>query len=73
MLTYNRYDWIKSHDSTRPAHYEGDFEAETVDVYSKMYPTVSSIIDFAREGNFTKPLVLCEFAHAYVSLAVTNQ
>jgi beta-galactosidase len=58
------YDWIKSYDSTRLVHYEGDFEAQTVDVYSKMYPKVSDIIEFAKEKDFKKPLVLCEFIHA---------
>ena len=58
------YDYIKSVDDTRPVHYEGDIEAQTVDLYSQMYPTVESIIEFAKEPNFTKPLVLCEFIHA---------
>ena len=58
------YDYIKNVDDTRPVHYEGDFEAQTVDLHSRMYPTVESIIEFAKEPNFTKPLVLCEFIHA---------
>lgn len=58
------YDFIKTVDQSRPVHYEGDFEAQTVDLFSQMYPTVDSIIKFAKEDNFTKPLVLCEFIHA---------
>lgn len=58
------YDEIKSIDSSRPIHYEGDFEAHTVDLYSQMYPQVDAIIRFAQQPNFTKPLVLCEFVHA---------
>lgn len=60
------YDWIKSYDSTRLVHYEGDFEAQTVDVYSKMYPKVSEIIEFATKDGpkWEKPLILCEFIHA---------
>ena len=58
------YDYIKSVDPSRPVHYEGDFEAQTVEMYSQMYPTVDSIIEFAKEPNFKKPLVLCEFIHA---------
>ena len=58
------YDAIKAIDQTRPIHYEGDFEAETVDLYSQMYPKVDSIIEFGKQPNFTKPLVLCEFIHA---------
>jgi len=58
------YKLIKEHDPTRLIHYEGDFEAETADMYSKMYPSVDSIIDFAKEKDWKKPLVLCEFIHA---------
>ncbi|KFZ15053.1 hypothetical protein V501_02909 [Pseudogymnoascus sp. VKM F-4519 (FW-2642)] len=59
------YDWIKSYDQTRLVHYEGDTHAQTVDVYSRMYPQVSWIIDFAtKEEKWEKPLILCEFVHA---------
>lgn len=58
------YDWIKSYDSTRLVHYEGDVEAKTVDIFSKMYSKVGLIVDFAKEENFDKPLILCEFIHA---------
>jgi beta-galactosidase len=58
------YDHIKAIDDTRPIHYEADHKAQTVDLYSKMYPHVEDIIEFAKEPNFTKPLVLCEFVHA---------
>lgn len=58
------YDEIKGIDQTRPIHYEGDFEAQTVDLFSQMYPNVDDIIRFAKEPNFTKPLVLCEYVHA---------
>lgn len=59
------YDWIKSYDQTRPVHYEGDWDAKTVDIYSRMYPSVDFIIDFAtKEKEWEKPLILCEFVHA---------
>lgn len=58
------YDEIKSIDTSRPIHYEGDFEARSADLFSQMYPKVDDIIEFAKEPNFTKPLVLCEFVHA---------
>jgi len=59
------YDWIVSYDTTRPIHYEGDWEAETVDFYSRMYPSVDEIIEFAtKDKTWTKPLILCEFVHA---------
>jgi beta-galactosidase len=58
------YDLIKSLDNTRPVHYEGDREARSADLFSQMYPSVSSIIEIGKETNFQKPLVLCEYAHA---------
>lgn len=58
------YDEIKSTDQSRPVHYEGDPEAQTVDLFSQMYPKVANIIEIAQEPNFSKPLVLCEFVHA---------
>lgn len=60
------YDYIKSTDPSRPIHYEGDMEAQTVDMFSYMYPSVDRITKLAvAEGDdFVKPIVLCEYAHA---------
>ncbi|RSL88117.1 hypothetical protein CDV31_016128 [Fusarium ambrosium] len=59
------YKCIKDMDSTRLVHYEQDYEAETVDLYSRMYSSVDEIVEkFAKAEEWTKPLVLCEFIHA---------
>ena len=58
------YKWIKSYDDSRPVHYEADIYAETMDMYSKMYPAVELIVEFGKDKSKTKPLVLCEFVHA---------
>ncbi|PHH93334.1 hypothetical protein CDD83_7119 [Cordyceps sp. RAO-2017] len=59
------YDCIKGMDKTRLVHYEGDSEAKTADIFSRMYPTIDSIVkEFAKEREWKKPLVLCEFLHA---------
>ena len=58
------YDWIKMCDSSRPVHYEGDFKAQTVDMFSLMYPSPSTLINFAETWNGKKPMVLCEYIHA---------
>ena len=58
------YEWIKSYDETRPVHYEGDLEQDTVDVYSKMYPKIEEIVEYAARAEKKKPLVLCEYIHA---------
>ncbi|KAK8125119.1 uncharacterized protein PG998_000878 [Apiospora kogelbergensis] len=58
------YDWIKSFDDSRPIHYEADIHAETMDMYSRMYPPIEEIISFAEDESKTKPMVLCEYIHA---------
>ncbi|KAK7427337.1 hypothetical protein QQZ08_006106 [Neonectria magnoliae] len=60
------YDAIRKIDATRLIHYEGDQEAKTSDVYSRMYPEVSTVVDMALSvcEERKKPLVLCEFIHA---------
>lgn len=59
------YDWIKSYDQTRPVHYEPDYNAQTVDIYSRMYSSVDDIVNFATgDASWEKPLILCEYVHA---------
>ncbi|OYO02151.1 beta-galactosidase [Enemella evansiae] len=35
--------WTKERDPSRPVHYEGDYECEYVDIYSRMYSSLSEI------------------------------
>jgi len=58
------YNWIKSYDDSRPVHYEADIYAQTTDMYSRMYPPIEEIVDFANDKSKTKPLILCEYVHA---------
>lgn len=58
------YDYIKSVDSSRPIHYEGDWNAHSADVFSRMYSSVDDMERYAREPSWDKPFVMCEFAHA---------
>ncbi|RYP90486.1 hypothetical protein DL770_003397 [Monosporascus sp. CRB-9-2] len=58
------YDEIKRIDSTRLIHYEGDQEARTADIFSRMYTPVDQMIKHAKEKDWKKPFVMCEFAHA---------
>ena len=63
-------------DSSRFIHYEGDAEAKTADVYSRMYASVPETLKIgAREdtpedasdavkARVNKPFVQCEYAHA---------
>ncbi|ORX95936.1 beta-galactosidase [Clohesyomyces aquaticus] len=58
------YEWIITFDDSRPIHYEADIYAETVDMFSRMYPPIDEIIQFGEDESKQKPLVLCEFIHA---------
>lgn len=64
------YKYAKEADPTRPIHYEGDRQAKSADMYSYMYPSVDKLIHLAKtegvaiDGSYTKPVVLCEYAHA---------
>lgn len=60
------YDAIRRIDTTRLIHYEGDQDAKTADIYSRMYPSVNVVIDMANDVcvKTNKPLVLCEYIHA---------
>jgi beta-galactosidase len=59
------YDWIKSYDKTRPVHYEPDGNAQTVDMFSRMYTSVDDIVGFATsDTTWEKPLIMCEYIHA---------
>jgi beta-galactosidase len=68
--------WTAARDPSRPIHYEGDAECESVDVYSRMYPVydeleaigrheeprlASASRDARRRG---MPMLMCEYGHA---------
>ncbi|KAI4915435.1 uncharacterized protein J4E92_009389 [Alternaria infectoria] len=58
------YEHIKKYDDSRPIHYEADIYADTMDMYSRMYPPLDEIIKFGQDKEKKKPLVLCEYIHA---------
>lgn len=53
---------IRSIDPSRPIHYEGDLEAESTDMYSRMYLLFETLDKFTKKTD--KPLILCEYGHA---------
>ena len=57
-------DWIRRHDPTRLVHYHPAEDAPTVDILGPMYPSVDRIIEMAQKPNETRPIVMCEYAHA---------
>ena len=54
-------DYAHKADPSKPVHYEGYNEA--ADVYSRMYPDIPSMLNYA-EGENEKPYFLCEYLHA---------
>lgn len=62
--------WVRRHDPSRPLHYEGairlDWNAGTAatDLVCPMYPEISAIVEYARSGRATRPLIMCEYSHA---------
>ena len=67
--------WTRAFDPSRPIHNENaiceqaiasDWNAnhEGTDVVCPMYPSVQDIIDHTEAGTDSRPLIMCEFAHA---------
>lgn len=60
---YATYEWLKKHDSTRPTQYEGATNYYNSDIQAPMYWSAKKMVEYA-EGNPTRPLIQCEYAHA---------
>lgn len=64
--------WVKAYDPSRLLHYEGshhlppsrDNDTSMIDVYSRMYPKLSEIVEYIESGKDPRPYVLCEYIHA---------
>ena len=62
--------WIRGFDSSRPLHYEGAIAPNwsggrlASDIVCPMYPSIERIVDFARNIDDPRPLIMCEYAHA---------
>ncbi len=57
-------EFIRSVDTTRYLHYEGDWRTEVADVYSGMYLSHYFCTLMLSEYNWEKPAMLCEYVHA---------
>jgi beta-galactosidase/beta-glucuronidase len=57
-------DWIHQHDPTRPVHYESANNEPYVDMISCMYPKLERLVALATAPGETRPLIMCEYAHA---------
>tara|TARA_R110001592_G_scaffold163037_1_gene396742 strand:+ start:21431 stop:24544 length:3114 start_codon:yes stop_codon:yes gene_type:complete len=61
---YNSYLLAKELDDTRPTQYERAMHEWNTDLFVPMYRTPDEIEAYARNDEYDKPLVLCEYAHA---------
>jgi len=57
------YKWMKERDDTRPVQYERALQEWNTDIYVPMYWRIEGIVKYA-EKNPSRPLILCEYAHA---------
>ncbi len=57
-------DWIHEHDPTRFVHYHPAYDEPYVDMISLMYPSIDSLAAHATSEDETRPVIMCEFAHA---------
>ncbi len=57
-------EWTRKADPTRPIHYEGDRNQEVADIVGPMYTPVDKVIELGQADSYTKPVILCEYAHA---------
>ncbi len=55
--------WIRERDPSRPVHYERAGRGPNTDIVCPMYASIRHISRYA-EGNPSRPLILCEYAHA---------
>ncbi|WP_243866619.1 glycoside hydrolase family 2 TIM barrel-domain containing protein [Actinophytocola oryzae] len=58
------HDAIRSYDTTRVIHYEGDNRPEVSDIRSHMYEPPSTVEQRAHDTSDTRPYVMIEYAHS---------
>ncbi len=64
--------WTKQYDPTRLTHYESSLfpyawykpDLSNLDVYSKMYDSVQSVLEYVSNPDYDKPFIQCEYCHA---------
>ena len=58
------YDMVKAFDPSRPIHYERALQERGTYIYSEMYLPYDNCENYAKRKDITRPLILCEYAHA---------
>ncbi len=57
------YDWLKTHDATRPVQYEGATKDPNTDLQVPMYSRLEQMQAYQDAGP-ERPFIMCEYAHA---------
>jgi len=57
------YDYVKAYDNTRPVQYEVAGIDGKTDIYCPMYADYNWSEQYAKDKQWTKPLVQCEYCH----------
>lgn len=58
------YDWIKSQDSSRVVQYEqAGIKGRATDIFCPMYYPVDRCEEYAKNEQYTRPLIQCEYNH----------
>jgi len=60
---YMAYNWLKTHDNSRPVQYERALLEWNTDIYVPMYPSPENIQKYA-QSKPKRPLIMCEYEHA---------
>lgn len=58
------YKWIKERDKTRLVQFEQAGEQENTDIVCPMYPSISTMKEYAAREKVNRPFIMCEFSHA---------
>lgn len=58
------YDMVKAYDTSRPVQYERAILERGTDIYAEMYLPYDYCENYVKRKDITKPLILCEYAHA---------
>lgn len=58
------YDWIKAEDPSRAVQYEQAGRKGKTDIFCPMYMGYEGCRKYSEDATMTKPLILCEYAHA---------
>jgi beta-galactosidase len=56
--------WIHAYDPSRLVHYESCGQGKATDVLCPMYWSVDGILRLANDPKETRPVIMCEYAHA---------